>query len=453
MNLLTLEDIAIKGGGKLLGTPIDLKVKGVSIDSRTLEEGELFLALKGPSFNGHDFVEEALKRGASSFVVEKKVESKNPYILVKDSYRFLNLFAKRIREEFKGSLIGVTGSNGKTSTKEIIFSLLSAEDICHKTLGNRNNQIGVPLSLSSLNKDFLFSVIEIGTSCVGEIKDLSELARPNIALITNATESHLEGLGSIESVVKEKGSILDSLKDNGIAILPRDSEFFNDWSKKARGRKIVSFGFHKDSQIVLRNPKVDVIKKTLTFEISYDEEKMECEMNGIGIHNALNACSAFAVAYALGLDLKKLNPQLGRLILPERRLSVHKSLRNSIVIDDSYNANPDSMKRSLDVMMNISGKKRIFIAGEMKELGKDEQLFHEKICEYAYKKVEEFLCVGELWKGGLKYVHEKGKYFDSKLDLLEYLKETLNSDSIIMVKGSRSTGMDFIADKLKVKEC
>ena len=153
MNLLKLEDIAIKGEGKLLGTPLDLKVKGVSIDSRTLEKGELFLALKGPYSDGHDFLKEALKRGASSFVVEKKVESNNPYILVKDSYRFLNLLAKKTRAEFQGNLVGVTGSNGKTSTKEIIFSLLSAEGICHKTLGNRNNQIGVPLSLSSLNDE------------------------------------------------------------------------------------------------------------------------------------------------------------------------------------------------------------------------------------------------------------------------------------------------------------
>ena len=161
----------------------------------------------------------------------------------------MNLLAKSTREEFKGNLVGVTGSNGKTSTKEIIFSLLSAEGICHKTPGNRNNQNGVPLSLSSLNQDFLFSVIEIGTSSAGEIKNLSELVRPNIALITNETEYHLEGLGSIESVVKEKGSILDSLQNGGISVLPRDSEFFNYWSKMARGRKIVSFGFHKDCQI------------------------------------------------------------------------------------------------------------------------------------------------------------------------------------------------------------
>lgn len=450
MNLLKLEDIAIKGEGRLLGTPLDLKVKGVSIDSRTLEKGELFLALKGPYSDGHDFLKEALKRGASSFVVEKKVESNNPYILVKDSYRFLNLLAKKTREEFQGNLVGVTGSNGKTSTKEIIFSLLSAEGICHKTLGNRNNQIGVPLSLSSLNKSFLFSVIEIGTSSAGEIKNLSELVRPNIALITNATESHLEGLGSIESVVKEKGSILDSLQHDGIAILPRDSEFFNYWSKRARGRKIVSFGFHKDSQIVLRNPTADLIKNSLIFEISYDKEKIGCEMQGIGAHNALNACSAFAVAYSLGLDLRKLSRQLSEVTLPHRRLSVHKSLRNSIVIDDSYNANPDSMKRSLDVMMNIRGKKRIFIVGEMKELGEKEELLHKKICDYAYLKVDEFLCIGELWKGGLKHLHEKGKYFDSKLTLLDYLEEIIDSDCVILVKGSRSTGMDFIADKLKV---
>ena len=450
MNLLKLEDIAIKGGGRILGTPINLKVKGISIDSRTLEKGELFLALKGPSFDGHDFLKEALKKGASSFVVEKTVELKNPYILVKDSHKFLNNLAKKMRQEFKGNLVGITGSNGKTSTKEIIFSFLSTEGICHKTMGNRNNQIGVPLSLSSLNQDFLFSVIEIGTSFIGEIKKLSKLVRPNVALITNASESHLEGLGTIERVVEEKGSILDGLKEDGIAILPRDSTFFNVWSKKASGKKIVSFGFHKDSQILLRNLKVDDINKNLNFEINYEKEKIKCQMKGIGIHSALNACSAFAVAYALGLDLEKLSPELSSLNLPERRLSMHKSLKDSILIDDSYNANPESMKRSLDIMLNIGSKRRIFVAGEMKELGNEEELLHKMICKYAYKKVDEFLCVGELWEGGLKYLHEKGRHFDSKLDLLEYLEERVNSDTVIMVKGSRSTGMDFVADKIKV---
>ena len=452
MSLFKLNDIALKGKGNLIGAHSNLKVSRLSIDSRTTLNRDLFIALKGPFFDGHDFLEEAKKKGAASFVVERPVDLFQPYILVKDTHKFLEDLGKERRKDFNGKVIGVTGSNGKTSTKEIISSILSKKGRCHKTEGNKNNQIGVPLSLSSLNNDFNFSVIEIGTNSPGEIDSLSKLVKPDIALITNAAESHLEGLGSLKSVVKEKGSILDNLKDNGVAILPRDSRFYKEWKERAGNKKIVTFGSNKKSNVILEKVEVNIFENITSFRIKCLDLILDCEVRGIGNANSLNSSSAFAVAHALNLDLKEISSNLKNVVFPERRLSVHKGFKNCLVIDDTYNSNPDSMKISLDVVRDLKQRKRIFIAGEMAELGENKQLFHNQISEYAKDCVDEFLCIGKLWEEGIKNLSGIGKLFASKEDILDYLFKTAQRESIIIVKGSRSTNMDFISDKLKRKD-
>tara|TARA_B100001013_G_scaffold191467_1_gene115597 strand:+ start:460 stop:1812 length:1353 start_codon:yes stop_codon:yes gene_type:complete len=449
MKALSLEDIALKGGGKLIGTASMLNINGISIDSRSIEKGNIFIALKGPSFDGHNYLREAEKKGASSFVVEKVFDSRKTYILVEDTYKFLDDLAIKRRNDFRGKLVSVTGSNGKTTTKEIIYSLLSSEGRCHKTLDNKNNNIGVPLTLSTLEKDLDFSVIEIGTNSPGEINDLSEIVKPDVAVITNVTPSHLEGFGSIDKIAEEKGFILDHIQEGGVAVLPRDSRFFEKWKKRTRKNKIISFGLDKKSDIVLNNTEIDVLNNLMSFNIEYSDTKLRCQMHGIAAHNAMNACAALAVGMALNLDLTKICLNLSKVDFPNRRLSIHKALKNSLVIDDSYNANPESMKRSLDVIKNLTDKKRIFIAGQMEELGLKEALFHEQVCAYAKGKVEEFLCVGELWEGGLKHLPKIGKCFKSKDDLFDYISENITEDLVFLVKGSRASGMEFIADKLK----
>ena len=448
-NDLSLSTIAKELDIQLVGGTGKETFNGISIDSRTLEPNDIFVALKGPSNDGHDYLIEAKEKGAIALVVEKDISIDKPYILVKDCYKFLDHLAKYQRDIFTGKVIGLTGSNGKTTTKEIIYSMLQ-KDGCHKTKGNKNNHIGVPLTLSSLSNDYKYAVIEIGTNSPGEISNLSSKVEPDVALILNAAASHLEKLDSVEKVAKEKGYILEHLHKDGIAVLPRDSEFFFYWKERSEGRRIISFGFHQDSDIRLSNIRRDLLKNEISFDINYAEKSIRCFMKGIATHNCLNATGALSVCHVLNIDLEQASVNLSNIAFPKRRMEVKKALKDSVLIDDSYNANPESMKKSLDVLGDMHGKNRIFIAGEMGELGKQEENYHVEICEYALGKVEEFLCIGDLWKEGLKHISDIGIKFSSKDKLLEYLNTKLTKDSIILVKGSRSTGMDYISDKLKV---
>ncbi len=448
-NNLSLLKIAKELDIQLVGGTGKETFNGISIDSRTLKPNDIFIALKGPSNDGHDYLIEAKEKGATALVVEKDISIDKPYFLVNDCYKFLDHLAKYQRDIFTGKVIGLTGSNGKTTTKEIIYSLLQ-KDGCHKTKGNKNNHIGVPLTLSLLSNHYKYAVIEIGTNSPGEINNLSTKVKPDVALIINAAASHLEKLDSVEKVAQEKSFILEHLHKNGIAVLPRDSEFFFYWKERSEGRRIISFGFHQDSDIRLSNIRTDLLKNEISFDLNYVEKSIKCFMKGIASHNCLNATAALSVCHALNIELEEVSVNLSNIAFPKRRMEVKKALKDSVLIDDSYNANPESMKKSLDVLGDMHGKNRIFIAGEMGELGKQEENYHVEICEYALGKVEEFLCIGELWKEGLKHISDIGIKFSSKDKLLEYLNTKLTKDSIILVKGSRSTGMDYISDKLKV---
>ena len=446
----TLASLAKKVGKTVTGSTGMESYKGISIDTRTLEPEDIFVALKGPYKDGHDYLKQAQEKGAAACVVQRDVSLKKPYILVDDCYEFLDKLGSFQRKLFKGKVIGLTGSNGKTTTKDIIYTLLSSQGVCQKTKGNKNNHIGVPLTLASLKESSNYAVIEIGTNSPGEIDKLSAKVMPDIALITNAASSHLEKLESKAKVAKEKSYILEHLKKDGTAVLPRDSEFYSYWKERSGTKKMVTFGSNEDSDICLSNLKTNFSKNQISFNLNYFQKTIKCVMNGIGRHNSMNAGSALAVCLALNIDLETIAHNLKKVVYPSRRMEVNKALRGSLIIDDSYNANPESMKKSLDVLKDLTDKKRIFVAGEMAELGKDQTYYHEKICKYANGRVEEFLCIGELWSEGLRYIPEIGKSFSSKEELLDYLNANISEDSVILVKGSRSTGMDYIADKLKV---
>ena len=448
-NNLSLSTIAKELDIQLVGGGVNETFNEISIDSRTLKPNDIFVALKGPSNDGHDYLIEAKEKGATALVVEKDISTDKPYFLVKDCYKFLDHLAKYRRDIFVGKVIGLTGSNGKTTTKEIVYSLLQ-KDGCHKTKDNKNNHIGVPLTLSSLSNHYKYGVIEIGTNSPGEINNLSAKVEPDVALILNAAASHLEKLDSVEKVAKEKSYILEHLNKDGVAVLPRDSEFFFYWKERSEGRRIISFGFHQDSNICLSNIRRDLLKNEISFNLNYAGKSIKCFMNGIATHNCLNATGALSVCHALNIDLEQASANLTNVTFPKRRMEVKKALKGSVLIDDSYNANPESMKKSLDVLSDMHEKNRIFIAGEMGELGKQQEKYHDEICKYASGKVEEFLCIGDLWREGLKHISDIGMLFSSKDKLLEYLNTKLTKDSIILVKGSRSTGMDYISDKLKV---
>tara|TARA_Y100001970_G_scaffold290274_1_gene423370 strand:- start:23211 stop:24551 length:1341 start_codon:yes stop_codon:yes gene_type:complete len=446
MDLLELSN---KGKGNLIGD--NAFPSGISIDTRTLSKGNLFIPLKGENFDGHDFINQAILKGASSIVSSKLLKIDIPYILVDDSFEFIHRVSKKNRKEFKGIVIAITGSNGKTTTKEMLYSTLSFENICHKTYDNKNNLIGLPLSLLGLNNEAKYSVLELGTSFLGEIELLTSIADPDISLITNVSESHLEGLSNVDSVAKEKGEILKFQGSNGIAILPRDSDYFDYWRTISNAKRIVSFGEHLESDIQLKNVSIDFAKRITKFTTSILNKNLTFEINGIGKHNAINAIAALATGFALDMPLEDFKKPLKNISFPLGRMTIYKGFNGSYLIDDSYNSNPKSMKTALDTLSINESLRKIIAVGGMKELGEQSELLHNEILDYAQGKVDQFLCIGEEWENVKKKENKNFKIFRSQTDLIKYLKEILDKDTAILIKGSRSTHMDNVTEKIRIK--
>jgi len=441
MNLLDLANIS---QGTLRGESSN--VESFSIDTRTIKPQEVYIALKGENFDGHLFITEAIKKGASAIVLDRQVECNIPNIIVDDSYKFMNHVAVHNRNYFKGKMVGITGTNGKTTTKQIIANLLNSQGSCHQTIGNKNNQIGVPYSLLTLGNNHDYSVIEMGTSEPGEIKKLNTLVKPDIAAITNVSIGHLDGLRDTESIAIEKGNILNFWNEDGTAILPRDSNFYEYWSNETNAKQIISFGIHDDSDFKVSSIKIDVLNNLTHFRLRFDGKEENFSINGIGKHNPLNAALAIAVSILCGVETNSIKNNLTNTQLPERRLDVCKSLKGSILIDDSYNSNPASLRNALDSIDELK-RKKLCILGEMKELGSNSQRLHQEMYEYASERVDKILCIGKEWSG-----------CDSSDDLLifkdhdalyDHLVSIIDNETILLVKGSRSTRMDKIADKLK----
>ena len=441
-----LKQLAEISKGKLSGSSIN--IDSFSIDTRTINLNEAYIALEGENFDGHEFISEAALKGASAVIVNKPIEADIPHIIVADTFEFMKSIAEYNRNQFKGKMIGITGTNGKTTTKQIVANLLNGTNLCHKTLGNKNNQIGVPYSMLSLENKYKYSVIEMGTSEPGEIELLNARVKPDIAAITNVSMGHLEGLRNTESIAKEKGNILNFYSDSGVAILPRDSEFFDFWSDKTNAKEISSFGTDQNSDFRVANAEIDIENNLTHFHLYFENQREDMSINGIGLNNSLNAALATAIGLHCGIEINEIKNRLTQTDLPERRLSVTESLNGSIMIDDTYNSNPASLKNALDSLDKLD-KKKICVLGEMKELGLDSKLIHKEMYEYASKRVDKVLCIGKSWSECDFDTNKKLEIFNDQDLLYDYLVSIIDDKTVLLVKGSRSTRMDIIADKLK----
>ena len=441
-----LKQLAEISKGKLSGSSIN--IDSFSIDTRTINLNEAYIALEGENFDGHEFISEAALKGASAVIVNKPIEADIPHIIVADTLEFMKNIAEYNRNQFKGKMIGITGTNGKTTTKQIVANLLNGTNLCHKTLGNKNNQIGVPYSMLSLENKYKYSVIEMGTSEPGEIELLNARVKPDIAAITNVSMGHLEGLRNTESIAKEKGNILNFYSDSGVAILPRDSEFFDFWSDKTNAKEISSFGTDQNSDFRVANAEIDIENNLTHFHLYFENQREDMSINGIGLNNSLNAALATAIGLHCGIEINEIKNRLTQTDLPERRLSVTESLNGSIMIDDTYNSNPASLKNALDSLDKLD-KKKICVLGEMKELGLDSKLIHKEMYEYSSKRVDKVLCIGKSWSECDFDTNKELEIFYDQDLLYDYLVSIIDDKTVLLVKGSRSTRMDIIADKLK----
>lgn len=447
---LRLTDAALAFGGTLLNP--DCGFSQVSIDSRNFAEGDLFVAIKGDRFDGHEYLGEIAIR-ASGLVVSKPDKTLPiPQWVVEDTTKALGQLARINRDRFDGQLIAVTGSSGKTSVKEMITAIHNQNAVVHATKGNLNNHIGVPLTLLSMQAATDIAVIEMGASAAGEIAYLCDIAKPDIAVVNNIQHAHIEGFGSIEGVASAKSEIYSGLKSGGIAIINLDLPWSKDWQKSLTNTRCISFSIERtDADIYADNIKT-LESGCCEFELCVNGERASLILPMPGLHSVKNAVAAAACALASGTDITQIIKGLSLVKPVFGRLNTHQLTNHVTLIDDTYNANPDSFKAAIDVLAAVDGNK-VLVMGDMAELGERAMELHEEIGDYAQKKgVKEMHSVGLL--SVLAANKFGGTHHDSKQDLINAISDLCvkKTKTTILIKGSRSSGMDEVVNTLSSKE-
>ena len=428
---------------KYLDTPIkkNIQIKDISIDSRTIKKDSLFIAINGENFNGNDYVDEAIHKGACLVITDSKKykTSKNKNIIyVNNSISALKKITSNILKSFDGNVVGITGSNGKTTTTKIIANVLSKSS---STLKNYNNEIGMPLSIFNAKQNSKNLVIEMGAAKPGDIKYLSSILKPNIGVITNIGNSHLEKLKNIKGVLKVKSELVSNIKKGGYLVVPNENKkHLKFWKKINRGKELITFGAEKNADFYAINIKSSIKKQE--FNIISDKYNIDHKIKTSlsGVHNIKNILAAFAVSYLIENSPKLFNQRLEKNT--QVRQKQQKWVRGSLLIDDTYNANPESVKKAIDFLSN-SNKRKVFIMGDMLELGRYRKKMHADVGQYAKrKKVDVFLGFGELTKYAVSGYGKNGLFFNNENDLKKFIKENIKSGDIVLIKGSRGIKME-----------
>ena len=425
------------------------RFSAVSTDTRTLQKGDLFIALRGDNFDGHNYLQQAQKLGACALVVEKECpEIKLAQVLVSDTTLALGCIAAINREKFIGPLLAITGSCGKTTVKEMLVSVLSGCGKVHATKGNFNNHIGMPLTLIDLAALDEYAVIEMGASGAGEIDYLVGLAKPSVALVNNVMAAHVEGFGSIDSIARAKAEIYHGLDESGIAIINLDDNYASDMICALSTQQHLTFSlFNSSADVYAKNIK-ECIGEGIDFTLCTPVGEAYIHLSVLGQHNLANALAASCCALSVGANLQDITAGLENFKAVSGRLNIEAGLHGCTVIDDSYNANPGSVCAAIDAIKNIPGEK-ILVLGDMAELGDEAQASHAQVGRYAYDAgLQAIYGVGPLSKFSVEAFGPHGKVFSRQSDLIELLKNNVSDDTLILVKGSRSSRMDVVAQAL-----
>lgn len=425
----------------------DRSFEGVSTDTRKLSSGELFFALAGPNFDGSKFVGQAGDLGAAAAVVSATVDSVLPQIEVSDTRLALGSLARAWRAKHDATVVCVTGSNGKTTLKELIAACLAAVQPVLATQGNFNNDIGLPLMLLRLDASHRFAVLELGANHIGEIAYLTSLAQPDAVVITNAGPAHLEGFGSVEGVAQGKGEILQGRPRPGLAVLNADDEYYDYWRGIAADVETVSFGLDPQADVFADQIAVD--KGVTRFVLHVKEATMVVVLPLAGSHNVRNACAAAAVATSLGVPLDTVAKALGSVAPVNGRLQPLSGLGDATLYDDSYNANPLSVIAAADFLASLPGKSW-FVLGDMKELGANEARLHEEVGEKLKRAgIDRLFTTGELCRNTVEAFGDGAEWFASTDALTAALMPALSGDVNVLVKGSRSMRMERVVQALR----
>ena len=430
--------------GTLRGT--DGAFTGVSTDTRTLSQGELFIALQGPNFDGAAFVSAAAEKSAAAAVLSEAVEVDIPQITVDDTRLALGTLARSWRKKMPAKVIGITGSNGKTTVKAILADCLSLSGETLATRGNLNNDIGLPLMLLSLSEEHRYAVIEMGANHLGEIAYLTSLTEPEVVVITNAAPAHLEGFGDLDGVARAKGEILQGDVSPVFVVLNADDPYFAYWNSQLAGDTVISFGVESDASVLATDVEAD--GDSMTFSIHIHSEEIPISLPLAGLHNVSNACAAAAVLHGLGMDSKQIRQGLESVQAVSGRLQPVEGITTLTVYDDSYNANPQSVIAAAEFLAAQPGNNWL-VLGDMGELGEDEVLLHKAVGRAAKRLgIDRILAIGALSQNTVKTFGNGGQWYENIDGLIKELQSSATEDTNILIKGSRFMEMERVVEAL-----
>lgn len=443
---MSLGELAIKLGATLVGNSVAFDK--VSIDTRTLNKGELFIAISGDNFDGHDYLLNAQEKGAIAVLVElASPELTIPQLVVDNTRLALGQLGLLNRQMFQGKVLGVTGSSGKTTTKEFIASILSYNGKVHATQGNLNNELGVPLTLLQLSAEHEFAVIEMGASARGEINYCVNLVKPDVSVLTNASNAHIGRFGGLENIIQAKGEIIDGLEADGIAVLNLDDPSFSLWKERAGSRTVLSFSQENTNASFYSSAFERNRNGCQSFILHSPIGETQIKLNLLGRHNVGNALAAATACFAIGVSLENITIGLNELLAVKGRTNTFLALGGARVIDDSYNASPASVKAAIDVLAEFAGSK-ILVLGDMGELGEWREQVHTEIGKYAKEKIDFLYAVGPLTKFSVEAFGERAYHFETKEEIAKALIAHDDVNNVILLKGSRSMGMETLIDSL-----
>ncbi len=451
MKKLTLREIAEASGGRLFNDSGNTTVSEISTDSRKINKNTLFIPLIGERFDAHKFIEDVIKRGTAAFISDREIKTDTPYVLVKDTTKALGDIAAYYRGLFDIPVVGITGSTGKTTTKELTAAVLSAKFKVVKTEGNFNNHIGLPLTVFNIDETTEAVVLEMGMNHFGEISYLGKIARPDAALITNVGVSHIEYLGSREGILKAKCEIFESLKPGGKKILNGECDMLS--TLRGKEENTCFYGFDSKTCGVYAEDIEYLSLNETRFTAVIKGEKVKLTLkNAPGRHMVLNALGAAAVGHSFGLSLEKIKKGIEAFTPGDKRLNIINTARYTL-INDTYNANPQSVKAGLDVIAPLEGRS-IAVLGEMLELGEDSPKYHREVGEYAAKAGTDVvvgignenvmqLTLGASF-GGVKKVF----YYETKEDFYNNMKKIFKPGDTVLIKASRGARFEEITERL-----
>ena len=446
---LTSEQVAQIVDGRCLAAATAPEITGLSTDSRTLQSGDLFVPLKGPNYDGHDYLRQAVEHGASACLSEEVVGGLPvPVIQVKDALLALGELAHAIRAEFSGPVVAITGTTGKTSTKEMLASIFAQANDGLKTEGNYNNLIGLPLTLARLSEEHHWMVLELGMSQHGEIERLTEIAQPGIALITNVGAGHLAGVGNIDGVAQAKGELFAGLAPGATAVINLDDPLIAALPLPT-GVTRLEFSVTRDATVRATDIRTD---QQVRFVLHIAEQQIAVELPLPGRHQVYNALAAAAAAHASGCTLKQIAAGLAVVKMAAGRLEVRSLTNGATLLDDSYNANPQSMRAALNVLGDwpCQGTK-IAVLGDMLELGAVSEECHEELGRLAAQRADQVLCFGDWAASVVKGVVEQGghgRVCSGHEEMIDWVERQIREDDCVLVKGSRGMRMEKVVHAL-----